>query len=87
MSTTTSLQRLVERYLNERRQLGFALRTSGYALRSFACHAQAVGHHGPLTLEVMADWARCDSHVSTDPCTWARRLKRLRSFMRWLQQF
>ena len=35
----------------------------------------------------MADWARRDSHGSTDPRTWARRLKLLRSFMRWLQQF
>jgi hypothetical protein len=35
----------------------------------------------------MADWARHDSHASTDPHTWARRLKKLRTFMRWLQQF
>ena len=87
MSTTLSLQRLVERYLIERRQLGFSVRTQAYALRSFAHHVQAVGHSGPLTVEVMADWARCDSHASTDPCTWARRLKQLRSFTRWLQQF
>lgn len=31
----------------------------------------------------MTDWA----HGSTDPVTWARRLKRLRTFVRWLQQF
>jgi integrase len=35
----------------------------------------------------MADWARCDSHGTTDPLTWARRLKQLRTFLRWLQQF
>ena len=35
----------------------------------------------------MADWARSDSHGSTDPLTWARRLKLLRTFLRWLQQF
>ena len=35
----------------------------------------------------MTDWARRDSHGSTDPVTWARRLKRLRTFVRWLQQF
>ena len=86
MSTATTLLRLVERYLNERRQLGFAVHTSAYALRSFAHHIQAVGYRGPLTVEVMAQWARCDSHASTDPCTWARRLKQLRSFTRWLQQ-
>ena len=48
----------VERYLVERRRLGFDLRKSAYALRSFACHVGAVGHRGPLTLEIMADWAR-----------------------------
>ena len=35
----------------------------------------------------MTDWARRDSHGSNDPHTWARRLKQLRSFARWLQQF
>ena len=35
----------------------------------------------------MAEWARRDSHGSNDPHTWARRLKKLRSFTRWLQQF
>lgn len=87
MSTATSLQVFVERYLVERRRLGFSLRGPAYALRSFARHVSAVRHRGPLTLEVMADWARRDSHGSRDPCTWARRLKHLRSFTRWLQQF
>lgn len=87
MSAATSLQARVERYLVERRRLGFAERDQAYALRSFARHVQAVGHRGPLTVEVMADWARRDSHGSGDPRTWARRLKTLRSFMRWLQQF
>jgi integrase len=87
MSTATSLQVLVERYLVERRRLGFSLRGPAYALRSFARHVSAVRHRGPLTAEVMAGWARCDSHGSRDPRTWARRLKHLRSFARWLQQF
>lgn len=86
MSAPT-LRILVERYLVERRRLGFDLRKSAYALRSFARYVGAVGHRGPLTVEVMADWARRDSHGSTDPRTWARRLKLLRSFMRWLRQF
>ena len=74
MSAPT-LPTLVERYLVERRRLGFDLRKSAYALRSFARHVGAVSRHGPLTVEIMADWARRDSHGSTDPCTWARRLK------------
>jgi integrase len=85
--SAVSLAALVERYLVERRRLGFELRSPAYALRSFARHVQAAGHRGPLTVEIMSEWARCDSHGSTDPHTWARRLKRLRSFARWLQQF
>jgi integrase len=87
MSALTSLQARVERYLVERRRLGFCDHSQTYALRSFARHVQAVSHRGPLTVEIMTDWARRDSHDSTDPLTWARRLKLLRSFLRWLQQF
>ena len=87
MSSDTTLQALVERYLDERHRLGFSARTQAYALRSFARHVHAVSHHGPITIEVMADWARSDSHASSDPRTWARRLKSLRSFMRWLLHF
>lgn len=82
-----SLQRRVDDYLAERHRLGFSDRTQVYALRSFAKHVHAVRHRGALTVEIMADWARCDSHGSTDPLTWARRLKLLRTFLRWLQQF
>jgi integrase len=87
MSPLTSLRSHVERYLAERRRLGFSTRSDIYVLRSFARHVHAVGHRGPLTVEIITEWARCDSHGSKDPQTWARRLKRLRTFLRWLQQF
>ena len=87
MSKLPSLKALVERYLAERGRLGFDLRRSTNILRNFERHVRAVGHRGPLTLEVMADWARRDSHGSSAPHTWARRLKALRTFTRWLQQF
>ena len=87
MSAPQSLRARVERYLAERRRLGFGLRSPAYALRGFARYVQSVGHHGPLTVEIMADWARRDSHGSSDPHTWARRIKQLRPFTRWLQQF
>jgi integrase len=77
----------IERFLVERRGLGFSARGDACTLRSLARHLHETGHCGALTLEVMADWARRDSHGSTDPVTWARRLKRLRTFVRWLQQF
>jgi integrase len=77
----------VERFLVERHGLGFSARGEACILRSFARHLHEIGHCGPLTVEVMTDWARRDSHGSTDPVTWARRLKGLRTFVRWLQQF
>jgi integrase len=84
---TAVLTALVERYLTERRRLGFQLRSDAYCLRSLAEHVRHTRHRGALTMEVMAAWARQDSHRSTDPRTWARRLKKLRAFTRWLQQF
>ena len=87
MSAAASIRARIDQFLAERRRLGFKQRTAAYALRSFARHVKAVGHRGPLTVEVMADWARRDSHGSIDPHTWARRLKSLRSFTRWFQQF
>jgi integrase len=87
MSAATTLNARVERYLVERRRLGFELGSPAYVLRSFARHVTAVGHRGPLTVEIMSEWARRDSYGRNDPRTWARRLKRLRSFTRWLQQF
>ena len=87
MKASTSLHARAEQYLVERRRLGFALRAPACSLRGFVRHIQVVGHRGPLTIEVMTDWARRDSHGSDDPHTWARRLKHLRSFTRWLRQF
>jgi integrase len=87
MSTPTSVQARVEQFLVERRRLGFSTRNDAYVLRSFARHVHAVGYRGALTVELMADWSRRDTHGSNDPMTWARRLKKLRTFLRWLQQF
>lgn len=82
-----SLRAQVLKSLRERRRLGFHLRSMGYALRSFACYVDALQHSGPLTVELMSEWARRDRAHSNDPQTWARRLKILRPFTRWLQQF
>ncbi len=87
MSTATTMQSFVEQFLDERHRLGFASRSMGYALRSFAAYVDALELTGPLCLEIMAKWARCPKKASDDPATWARRLKVLRPFARWLQQF
>ena len=77
----------VEQYLAERRRLGFDLETMGYALRSLVEHVRRLRHRGPLTLDVMAQWARLAKQGPGDRSTWARRLRLLRPFMRWLRQF
>jgi integrase len=87
MSAPVTMQARAANYLSERRRLGFGLCSTGYAVMSFARHVDGLGHHGPLTVEVMADWARRDQWHSDEPATWARRLKKLRSFARYLQQF
>ena len=87
MSQPLNLRTRARQYLRERRRLGFQLRSMGYALRSFAEYVDKLQHSGALTVELMADWAKRDLAHSENPHTWARRLKILRPFMRWLRQF
>ena len=87
MNTPIDLRAKVDDYLAERRRLGFELRNMALALVSFASYAEHVGHQGPLTTDIMADWARQDKALSHSQGTWARRLKVLRPFTRWLRQF
>ena len=87
MSARTNLQARVDEYLAERRRLGFELHSMGSALASFTRYVEGLGHRGPLTVELMADWARQDKWQRDDPQTWARRLKLLRPFARYLRQF
>jgi integrase len=87
MNAATTFQSHAENYLDERRRLGYRLRTPGNALRSFARYVDALGHEGPLTVEIMVAWARRAKTNSDMPATWARRLKLLRPFARYLQQF
>ena len=87
MSARISLQARVEQYLAERRKLGFALRSMGHGLPSFARYVASAGHHGPLTVELMATWASQPKGGRGDRATSARRLKMLRPFTGWLRQF
>jgi integrase len=87
MSAHITMQMHAQNYLGERRRLGFGMRTLDYSINSFARYVDALNLQEPLTIEVMADWARRDKGGSDDPKTWARRLKHLRSFTRYLQQF
>lgn len=87
MNAVVTMQTRVEDYLAERRRLGYHLRSTGLALKSFARYVDSLELVGPLKVEVMAAWARQAKTNSDNPTTWARRLKRLRPFTRWLQQF
>ena len=87
MSAAVTLAARVEQYLAERRRLGFDLRTMSYSLRSLGEHVRKTHHRGALTIEVMAAWARQARQGAGTRATWARRLRRLRPFTRWLQQF
>ena len=87
MNAPTALQERVQEYLVERRRLGFRLRSPGHALPNFAHFVEASKHSGPLTLELMAQWARLAQGGQAGTHTAARRLVRLRPFLHWLQQF
>ena len=87
MNRRITLSQHAQRYLRERRRLGFQLRSMGHALRSFTRYVDRLKPCRRVTLELMAEWARRDRGHSDDPRTWARRLKILRPFTRWLQQF
>ena len=87
MRARGSLPDRVEQYLAERRQLGFKLHNMEQRLASFARHVADAGHQGPLTVDLMADWARQAKAGRGDRATLARRLKMLRPFTAWLRQF
>ena len=63
--TSPSFVDLVADYLAVRRGLGFQLTKPGVMLADFARHADRVGHHGPLTIELAVGWAL--SATSGDP--------------------
>ena len=86
MSGEQSLMAVVRRYLAERRALGYELAAPGTELMRFARYADARGHHGPLTSELIVGWAR--EHVKrTTEVTAARRLEIVRPFAAYYRQF
>lgn len=86
MNCNPTMQDAVQRYLQERRRLGFALKSPGTELMRFARFADARGHQGPLTIDLQLDWAR--EHVArTGPVTAARRLEIVRPFAAHYRQF
>jgi len=87
MNRQITMTMRVDDYLIERRRLGFQLRKMGRDLASFAAYVDKLEYREPLTLELMADWARHDKWHKEEPATWSRRLRILGPFTRYLQQF
>ncbi|MGB5669605.1 MAG: tyrosine-type recombinase/integrase, partial [Sedimenticolaceae bacterium] len=87
MSRRRSLQARIDDYLAERRRQGFRLRSRDAFLSGFARFVAAKHHHGPLTAEIMVEWVRAGKDGHGDAGTWARSWRRLRHFIRYLQQF
>lgn len=77
MSARVTLQARVEQYLAERRRLGFELDTMGRALARFARYVTEVGHREPLTVDLMAAWARQAKGGQGTRATSARQLGRI----------
>ena len=57
MIGTTTWAALANAYLAHRRSLGFALKISGGVLLNFARFADRRNHRGPLTTELILQWA------------------------------
>ena len=87
MSPRISLQQRIDDYLAERRRLGFELRSRDTLLAGFARYVASRHHRGPLTADLMVDWARQDKWHRDTQATWAARLARVRHFARYLKQF
>lgn len=86
MIATGSLMEAVQRYLQERRRLGFALTSLATELKRFARFAENRGHEGPITRDLQIAWAR--EHVRrTSEVTAARRLEITRPFVAYYRQF
>lgn len=75
MNTPITLQARVQDYLAERRRLGFQLKYPERLLMDFARYVDSLEWAGPLTLDVMSDWAQLDKQGRHKPETWARRFK------------
>lgn len=85
MTPAPTMVTLVEDYLAQRRILGFRLRIEGQQLLSFARFADATGHRGPITVDLVVRWAMLPSERPRRfP---ARRLDCVRPFARYCAAF
>jgi integrase len=82
MNRRQTMVRQVKGYLQQRRSLGFGLRTQGEMLLAFAKYLDHSGHRGPFTTKVALRWANLPEKLSRNYL--AHRLSAVRCFARYL---
>jgi integrase len=80
-----ALDKAIEFYLAQRRQLGFPLKEDGQMLRQLARYAAQHRHRGPLTRQLALAWAQAPTRASR--LWWARRLDAARRFATFWSAF
>lgn len=80
-----SMSHLVQRYLSDRRRLGFSLEIAGSQLLAFARFADQSGHQGPITKALVVSWVRSSPPRSL--VTWPRRIEIIRPFAKFCKKF
>jgi integrase len=81
MKNSPRMVEQAEEYLKFKRKLGYELRTEGKELLLFARYAEQAGHTGPLTTELVVQWAKLPEDA--DPVYWARRYNVVRRFAKY----
>jgi integrase len=80
-----SMIHLVEEYLSHRRKFGFRLQREGEKLLDFARYADQIGHHGPITGELVVQWAKLPKEAAHNYLV--RRFDLVRRFAKYRAAF
>jgi site-specific recombinase XerD len=78
---TATMSELVQDYLEFKRKCGYQMRCEGTELLLFARHTDQTGYRGPITTQIVVQWAKRTK--STDPVYWAIRYDVVRRFAKY----
>lgn len=84
LDTSTMLAR-AKAYLTFRRKIGFALESTGRAVRAFGRYADRIGHRGAVTTAIAVRWATFPGKGG--PKASVKKLEAVRQFARYQLQF
>jgi integrase len=76
---------MVNEYLTYRRKLGYQLRSTGDMLLDFADYVERINYRGPITTDVVIEWARLPKNVTLR--YWAGRVEAVRGFAKYCAIF